>query len=345
MKISVVLPVYNGESYIAKSIESVQRQTYKNWELIIINDGSTDSSEQIAQKYAQSDARIRLISQENQGVSAARNLGISEATGNALIFLDADDWFEKDAFLQVADHWDTSTQLLLFDYYNVTKHRKKQFQKNLPKSQLSFGADSDYSMDVLTLLMSGFYTWRNKFLQTPWAKAWSVKAIKDMGLRFPGKIFASEDQVFCVNACAKLENAKYISVPIYNYYLNDASITHVMYQKNGERLIANIESCNQCIKEIFKEKHTKLFENAYYKYIYEGVKIILWWIAEETDTDKRALGRAYCYQRAKQILSHFCKEYSITDRVLISLCVKKCFWLVERMVKVRKRMKHLLQAR
>ena len=95
LKISVVVPVYNCEKYIERAIESVIKQTYDNWELIIVNDGSKDSSLQIAQKFAGKDARIKVIDRENRGVSVARNIGIDEASGDLLMFLDADDWWES----------------------------------------------------------------------------------------------------------------------------------------------------------------------------------------------------------------------------------------------------------
>ena len=86
LKISVVVPVYNCEKYIERAIESVIKQTYDNWELIIVNDGSKDSSLQIAQKFAGKDARIKVIDRENRGVSVARNIGIDEASGDLLMF-------------------------------------------------------------------------------------------------------------------------------------------------------------------------------------------------------------------------------------------------------------------
>ena len=123
LKISVVVPVYNCEKYIERAIESVIKQTYDNWELIIVNDGSKDSSLQIAQKFAGKDARIKVIDRENRGVSVARNIGIDEASGDLLMFLDADDWFEEKAFETVTDNWDETAQMLLFDYWDVPQNQ------------------------------------------------------------------------------------------------------------------------------------------------------------------------------------------------------------------------------
>lgn len=92
--VSVIMPAYNMEKYIGDSIKSVLNQNYKNFELIIINDGSSDGTKEIAAKYQHMDERITYIEQENKGVSAARNVGISCAKGKYISFLDADDLWE-----------------------------------------------------------------------------------------------------------------------------------------------------------------------------------------------------------------------------------------------------------
>src|SRR5574344_319417 len=92
--VSIITPLYNGECFVAQTIESVLAQTYPHWEMIIINDGSKDNSEAIVQKYTEQDARIQLISQPNAGSAAARNNGIRRATGRYIALLDADDLWE-----------------------------------------------------------------------------------------------------------------------------------------------------------------------------------------------------------------------------------------------------------
>lgn len=94
--LSVVIPVYNVELYLDKCIESVVKQTVKELEIIVINDGSTDSSSEICQKWAKLDERIIFIDKENEGSGKTRNLGISKATGEYISFLDADDWWRED---------------------------------------------------------------------------------------------------------------------------------------------------------------------------------------------------------------------------------------------------------
>lgn len=96
--ISVVIPVYNVENYVSKCIESVIKQTYKDLEIIIVNDGSTDRSGSICDFYSRLDKRIVIIHQENKGLSAARNKGIESATGEYIGFVDSDDWIQEDMY-------------------------------------------------------------------------------------------------------------------------------------------------------------------------------------------------------------------------------------------------------
>ncbi len=96
VKVSIIIPVYNAQSYLANCLDSVLSQTLREIEVICVNDGSTDSSLQILQSYAAKDSRIRVISQENGGAGAARNTGMKNASGQYYSFLDADDFFEPD---------------------------------------------------------------------------------------------------------------------------------------------------------------------------------------------------------------------------------------------------------
>ena len=103
-KISVIIPIYNAETYVSRCIESVLDQTYCNWQMILVDDGSKDKSLEICQKYADVDDRISVIHQENAGPGIARNTGIAKASGNYVVFIDSDDYIEKDYFLLLSEH-------------------------------------------------------------------------------------------------------------------------------------------------------------------------------------------------------------------------------------------------
>ena len=100
--ISVIIPVYNTEQYLHRRIDSVLASAYQEFEILLVNDGSTDHSPDICRQYAEKDSRIRLINQKNQGVSAARNRGIDASTGDWIVFLDSDDRISPDFLRMVA---------------------------------------------------------------------------------------------------------------------------------------------------------------------------------------------------------------------------------------------------
>ena len=102
--ISVIVPIYNAENYVNRCIESVLDQTYCNWQMILVDDGSKDKSLEIYQKYADVNNRISVIHQENAGPSIARNAGIAKALGNYVVFIDSDNYIEKDYFQLLAKH-------------------------------------------------------------------------------------------------------------------------------------------------------------------------------------------------------------------------------------------------
>lgn len=137
--ISVVVPTYNSEKYIGKCIDSILAQTYKHWELIIIDDGSQDDTFCILEKYAKEDCRVHIIHQENQGPGIARNTGIAAAKGEYIVFIDSDDYIENDYFELLAKH---DEDVVFIDVQNVDEQGnviKKDFMssnRTLPKDTI-----------------------------------------------------------------------------------------------------------------------------------------------------------------------------------------------------------------
>lgn len=150
-KISVIMPVYNGEKYIAEAIASVRAQTLEDWELIVVNDGSTDQTVGIVEAFG--DARIRLFSQSNAGEAAARNTGLAVANGDYVAFLDADDLFLPSALCSSARYLDAHHEVgaVYADGYYCDRNGK-------PVGKLSQYRTSNFSGNVLdSIVVSPFF--------------------------------------------------------------------------------------------------------------------------------------------------------------------------------------------
>ena len=135
MKLSIIVPVYQAGKYLEKCIKSILDQTFTDFELILVDDGSNDGSEKICDDYAKKDARIKVIHQKNQGVSSARNAGMNCAEGDYIAFVDADDWIETDMFEQCMDAMEQHKVDII--YHGMTKgiwkaDKKVSLQKNIP---------------------------------------------------------------------------------------------------------------------------------------------------------------------------------------------------------------------
>lgn len=233
-KISVIIPVYNGEKYIQRCIDSVFNQTYSNVEIIVVNDGSTDNTENILKKYS----NIVLVNKKNEGVSKARNTGLSLATGDYVYFCDADDYLEKDAFEALINEYDEN-DLLRFGHYVVNGEKKKE-----KKNTDDVLALVDLTFDSKKLLE---YLVSNKTEGHLWNYLFKLSVIKDNKILFDEELFYQEDVMFLLEYCLKIKNVKVISNPYYNYCVNENSVT-----KNIESSIRNLSSIANLRYKILK---------------------------------------------------------------------------------------------
>ena len=125
--ISIIVPIYNAEKYLKKCLDSLVNQTKKELEFILINDGSTDKSEEIVKTYK--DERIKYFKNKNQGIGKTRNFGIEKATGKYIMFLDSDDYFSSDACeILYKEAEKEKADLIVFDYYRVEKGQKQRIK-------------------------------------------------------------------------------------------------------------------------------------------------------------------------------------------------------------------------
>lgn len=211
--ISIIVPVFNAEKYLTKCLDSILGQTYKNIELLLINDGSTDGSPAICDKYAKTDKRVKVLHKENGGVSSARNMGLELGKGDFVSFVDADDWLELDAISRIIQNIsEYNCDAVIFEYSIVDENNLKQHKNH---AHLQGVMNTEKAVECTISPVSRFV----------WSKVFSRKILE--GIKFDNSIHFGEDTLF---ACEALSNAKsvyYMAEPVYNYYQSSESATRM----------------------------------------------------------------------------------------------------------------------
>lgn len=180
--VSVIIPIYNVESYLAQCLDSVLGQSYENLEIICIDDGSTDSSGKIAQEYASRDSRVRYLAQENAGQSAARNLGLEHAQGEYVSFIDSDDYIDSDFIKELCVHACKTARTTIQTNFLLFSENTPQIEANFfSKKQL------DFMLSPQTIQYLSFYGVSTLFRR---------EIIEKWGIRFPLNRSNAEDSSF-----------------------------------------------------------------------------------------------------------------------------------------------------
>lgn len=215
--ISVIIPVYNTEKYVSRCIDCVLASACQDFEVILVNDGSTDCSRQICRQYAAKDRRIKSIDQIHKGVSAARNRGIDESRGEWVVFVDSDDVIAPDFLELIAGAEYQEQELLLFDYARRTQksergtgvsERRNAVVQHYGKEDRKFLIAGLLNMDQLT--ENG-----NVSLASPCAKAYKRDVINRYRIRFPEDIAIGEDRLFNMQYLLRMQSCVYMEEKVY----------------------------------------------------------------------------------------------------------------------------------
>lgn len=256
--ISIIVPVYNVETYLDQCIHSVLNQTYSNWELLLINDGSTDSSGTICDDYAKGDERIRVVHKNNGGLSDARNAGINNCTGEYITFLDSDDGIREDFLetcLTTAIQHDVD---IVIGHFFIWDENQQTFYYFVEQSQ----------KDTIELIsaqeaLNRQVVWKN-FNTAPFVVAWGkvFKATLFNTIRFPkGKVF--EDEYTIHKALLKSDSVALINKEFYMYRRHGNSIMTSDFSLS--KVLNNIEALEERIVDlVLAKKDTELVRQKLY---------------------------------------------------------------------------------
>ncbi len=244
-KISIIIPAYNSEKTIEKSILSALSSSYEKLEILVVNDGSSDGTADLVKRISNSDARVKLISKENGGVSSARNKGLDLASGDIIMFLDADDTYAFEFCEKVVSCYANCQSDLVFAGYREIFNDKA---KNVicPFEQEISGKANIRQKIIIDHYQSGL----NGYIGAVWCCAFRADLIRQNNIRFHEKIHHGEDKLFLIQYLTYCERINNIGGLMYNYMLGDSSVT--------KKYSPTIEQNNRMLGEAFEKIYSDI---------------------------------------------------------------------------------------
>lgn len=255
--VSVLIPVYNSQKDLDRCLASIIKQTYENLEIIIVDDGSTDDSSIIYNKYALQDSRIKIIKQENEGVSSARNKALNVTNGDFCYFCDSDDYLEYSAIKTAVDLIIKHTSdLLVFNLDHIDEYGNKTGERQIKDFSYNISTDEDKLL---------FYTkfYNNEFAFELWNKIYKMDIIKKYNIRFEdiNKV-GGEDLYFNSLYILYAQNVKTVSTILYHYQMGRMnSITCTTSNKSRIKEFLYFASIFE--KKVFNSEHKDLYKLHY----------------------------------------------------------------------------------
>jgi glycosyltransferase involved in cell wall biosynthesis len=271
-KVSVIIPVYNVEKYLDHCINSILKNSYRNIEVIAVDDGSTDESGKVLKDYAQKDIRMKVIHKSNGGVSSARNAGLDAVEGSYIMFIDADDWMEETAIERLVKlASETDAEIILFNmiYRNIEKQTSK-YDAKIFNSNFLITDEEEKQQCIYKEFLKG-----NRLNQVCRC-FFKAGLIIENKLKFDEHLSIGEDLVFLFGASTAAKNILSINDYLYNYRFNSLSSTNV-YKASRFNNVKKINSIFQRYLKLWQlddAEHRQMLSNRLVNSVVENLKCI-----------------------------------------------------------------------
>jgi glycosyltransferase involved in cell wall biosynthesis len=217
--VSIITPMYNAEKYLLQCIESIVNQSHENIEAIFVDDGSTDNSKKICERYSYIDSRVKILYQKNSGPSSARNLAIQKSSGQFIFFLDADDYIEKNAIKSlIQKHKETEADLIVGDFRKI-KNGKEDLRTDIRFLEDKLLSEQEVLDNARKYLQRPN---KNLLFAFSWARLFSSSIIKNNGIFFNQKLHTFEDVAFNFDYLNYVKKAYFMNECVYNHRVYDA---------------------------------------------------------------------------------------------------------------------------
>ena len=243
-KISIVVPCYNVEQYLPMCIDSIINQTYKNLEILLVDDGSPDRCGEICDEYAKKDDRIKVFHKKNSGLAAARNTGQDAATGFAMMFVDSDDWLEPDCCEKALQAMlKNDVELVMFDeYFNNPNSQDVVHSFKDDEGSRVFNAQDCKKLQARVLDFNGEIAMVfQKLMRLDYLREYNIRHVDELKQ-------GAEGFVFNIQLFEHLKSACYINEPLLHYRYNGNSISHTASVKNNILIVRCMEWIDNYVK-------------------------------------------------------------------------------------------------
>ncbi|MEQ8154256.1 MAG: glycosyltransferase [Clostridiaceae bacterium] len=255
--LSIIVPVYNSEKYLGECLDTIINQRYTDLEIILIDDGSADRSREIIKDYMARDSRIKAFFQKNSGVSAARNSGIKNSTGDYITFVDSDDWLELNLYEEIIQKIEENNcDAGLYSYTRELKACVKM-DEVLPFSSDELLDRERIHKDLILNLISYEDETKESIMGAIWRCVFKAELIKGNNILFDREMHYAEDLIFCLNAFKKCNSIYILNKPLYHYRLSGTSVTSEYKSDHFERQLFVYNK----IKEVFKDNNDTALSN------------------------------------------------------------------------------------
>lgn len=246
--VSIIIPIYKVENYLKKCIESIIKQTYDDLDIILVDDGSPDKCGEIADYFSLIDNRITVIHQQNQGVSSARNAGLSIAKGKYVVFVDADDYVSDNYISDLVKAFDehSDIQLSIVNYA----------VNSIPNIRETTGKYSQIETAIRLFK-------RQSFMGYLFNKMFLLSIIKENDISFTEDAHWCEDSLFCSKYVLQIENAYYNQIIGYNYCIREDSATNLKYNEKHISVLNTYKQIITLMRQLENPELNTLIETNY----------------------------------------------------------------------------------
>ena len=314
-KVSIIVPVYNAEKFLDRCVSSLANQTYKNLEIILVDDGSPDNSPKMCDEWAEKDSRIKVIHKSNGGVSSARNAGLELSSGEYLQFVDSDDYIELDFTQKMVEKYSPNVDWVVSGFQIINDSGEQKFYNITKFTNIDILQNANIFMEFV---LAGYF-------DMPVNKLYKRELIKT---GFQKDLPLGEDRVFNINYVKNVKNQiKLADSCGYIYEFNQSSACHKKRKDTYEILRVSVEE----LRQLLLQKFGKL-DNGFYKLVGDFIVSVL------QKTDKEVLKSKCKLLKTDELVLEYIKNYkpsSMKEKVKKLLIKLRMFTLLKLLINIK----------